>query len=121
MKSGKPAIYLLVILPILIVGGVLLPLRLLHYYAASKGIPLAAVQNIPGMLIALPAFFIWVPVGLLISNVVLAAIPPLRKIAVEYSLRAGRPGFLGSQLELFLVLLVICVVCVPLIVYGFAR
>ena len=102
MKSGKPAIYLLVILPILIVGGVLLPLRLLHYYAASKGIPLAAVQNIPGMLIALPAFFIWVPVGLLISNVVLAAIPPLRKIAVEYSLRAGRPSFLGSQLELLL-------------------
>ena len=121
MATRKPKIYLAVSLPILVFGGLLCVTRLMSYYAVSKGIPLAAVPNATGMLIALPALFVWIPISLLISNIVIELVSPLREIARRYASDSGTPGFVASQFQLFLVLVIVSAVCVPLIVYGFTR
>ena len=117
----KPAIYLVVILPILVVGGMFVIVRLMSYYAYLNGIPLSAALDKASMLIALPAFFIWIPLSLFISNLVLEIVPPLRKVARQYSSESRTPGFLASQFQLFMALVAISIVCVPLIIYGFMR
>jgi hypothetical protein len=115
----KPSIYLLVILPILVVGGFCVVVALLGAYSGVSGVPLSNLPNLNGLLIALPGLLLWLPLSLLLGNVVLYSIPPLRRIAEEYALQADRPGFVESQKALLKILGVVALVCVPLIVLGF--
>jgi hypothetical protein len=115
----KPAIYLLVILPILGIGGILVIIELETAYASIVGIPLSAIPNLNGFLIFIPAFFLWIPVALLVSNMVLFVLPPLRRVAEKYASEGKRPGFLESQKELGKVMFIMAIICIPLIVLGF--
>jgi hypothetical protein len=115
----KPAVYLLVIVPITAGGGLGLVVALLVAYCRITGIPLAALPNRNGLLLSLPAFLLWVPAGLLLANVVLHAVAPLRRIAERYAARAGQPGYGESQKMLLQALGAFAVICVPLIVLGF--
>jgi hypothetical protein len=115
----KPAVYLLLILPLLVGGGLGLVVALLTAYCCVTGTPLAALPSRNGMLLSLPALLLWVPVGLLLANVVLHSVGPLRRIAEQYAAQAGRPGYSESQRVLLGALGVLALVCVPLIVLGF--
>ena len=115
----KPAIYLIVILPILLAGGVSIISVLLNAYTRATHIGLSAIPNLNALLIALPAIFLWIPVTLLLSNCVLYAVPPLRRVAESYVSRTMRPGFVESQKQLGRAAFVIAIFCVPLIILGF--
>ena len=115
----KPIIYLLVILPILLVGGIGIPSLLLRTYSRNHGILPSAVPDLNGFLIMLPAIFLWIPLTLLLANCVFFVVPPLRTIAEAYVVRAHRPGFLESQRQLGKLALLFAAFCVPLIVLGF--
>jgi hypothetical protein len=80
----------------------------------------APVPNLNGILIALPTLFLWMPLALLISNVILRVVPPLRRVAERYGAAAGRPDFEASQRQLAKVFLWIALVCVPLIAVGWS-
>jgi hypothetical protein len=116
----KPAVYLLVFLPIMVGGGVSLMIALVDAYSCVTGVAKSAVPNLNGLLITLPAFFLWIPTSLLIANFALYCARPLRRIAEAYVERAERPGFEDSQKTLLRVLGVIALVCLPLIALGFA-
>lgn len=115
----KPTTYLLVILPIFAIGGSFLVTELLEIYALLAGTSLSSIPSLNGLLISLPALVLWVPVTLLLSNYVLYAIPPLRKIAETYATQAKRPGFLGSQKQLRKSAFFMALACLPLIILGF--
>jgi hypothetical protein len=115
----KPAIYLIVILPILLVGTVSIITALLAVYTRTANIRPSTIPNTNAMLIALPTIFLWIPVTLLLSNCVLFAVPPLRRVAEAYVSRTNRPGFIESQRQLAKVVLISAVFCIPLIVLGF--
>jgi hypothetical protein len=115
----KPVVYLLVILPTLVVGAVCLIAALIEAYSQVTGISRSSVPRLNGLLIALPALFLWIPISLLIANVVLYCVPPLRRIAEKHVAQTERPGFMESQTALLKVLGVIALVCVPLILLGF--
>jgi hypothetical protein len=121
MQTRKPPIYLLVNLPILVGGAIFLLPKLMAHYAAYKGMPLSGIPNSAGMLIALPALFMWFPLALLLSNCVLAFVPPLRTVAEDYARSSSHPGFIKSQLQLLAALAVVSLICVPIIAYGFLR
>lgn len=120
MQSRKPPIYLLVILPIMGCG-ILVVSKIVSYYAATKGIRSSAIPNLTGILITLPVLFLWIPLTLLLSNIVLRVVPPLHRIAEGYVKRSGHPGFWKSQSQLLLLLVVMAIICVPIIIYGFNR
>src|ERR1051326_5405054 len=54
----KPIVYLVVILPIVVGGGLCLVLGLLQAYARLKGVARTGVPDLNGFLITLPAFFL---------------------------------------------------------------
>ena len=111
----------MVILPVLIGGAIFLLPKLIAHYAAYKGVPLSGIPTAAGLLIALPGLFIWFPLALLLSNCIIAMVPPLRRIAEDYARASAHPGFLKSQLQLLTVLAVASLMCVPIIAYGFLR
>ncbi len=115
----KPAVYLLVILPTLVLGGLAFVTALILAYSHVTGVPRNAVPNLNGLLIGLPALVLWVPLGLLFSNLVLFSVPPLRRVADKNADTGGRPGFAESQRALLKVLVVCALICVPLTVLGF--
>lgn len=86
----RPRIYVAVILPLLLFGAVVVYLAVAAY-AASHGMSIGAVPNSNALLIAVPTFFLWIPISLLLANVVLNAVPALRRIAESYATPAGRP------------------------------
>ncbi len=114
----RPRIYLLVFLPLLILGGPIVA-ALVSGYARLKGVPVSAIQNLNGMLIALPAVIFWIPLSLLVGNYILRVVPPLRKIAEEYTARAKRPDFSESQAQLVPITLIVGVICGPKLGLGF--
>jgi hypothetical protein len=114
----RPRIYLLVFLPLLLLGGPVVA-ALVSGYARFRGIPVSSVPNLNGMLIGLPALIFWIPLSLLTGNYILRIVPPLRKIAEEYSTRAKRPGFSESQAQLVRLTMLIGVICGPILVLGF--
>src|SRR5882724_5114728 len=95
-SQKKPAIYLLVILPILGIGGISVVIALQSAYARITGASLSSLPRLNGLLISLPALCLWVPIALVFANCVLFAVPPLRRIA-----------------------LIMALICVPLIILGF--
>jgi hypothetical protein len=115
----KPVVYLLVIVPILIGGAIGISAGLIDLYTRLTGIPRSSVPRINGLLIALPAVFLWMPVTLLLSNCVLFVVPPLRKVANAYTTQTNSPSFHESQRILGKITLFAAVVCLPLIIVGF--
>lgn len=115
----KPVIYLIVILPVLGGGGVCLLLSLVEAYSQLWGVARSAIPGLNSLLITLPAFFLWIPISLLVSNLVLYFIPPLRRVAENYVVRSGHPGFADSQKGLLKLLPIFSLVCIPLVILGF--
>ena len=115
---NRPRIYLLVILPLLVLGGIFVVSISLGAYATTVGIPLRAVPELNAFLIALPVLALWIPVSLLIANVVVATVPPLRRIAEAYVTENARPKFRASQRPRSWVGASTACVCVPLILTG---
>ncbi|MCE9562108.1 MAG: hypothetical protein K8U57_08640 [Planctomycetes bacterium] len=119
MMHPKPVVYLLVILPTLVLGGLAFVTALILAYTQVRGVPRNAIPNLNGMLIGLPALVLWVPMSLLFSNLVLVLVPQLRQIADEYVSKNVRHGFVESQMALLKVSGVVALICLPLIVSGF--
>lgn len=115
----RPPVYLLVILPILAGGGLALVVALTVAFSEIRSVPLSAVPNVNGLLITLPALFLWIPLSLLLGNFVLYVVPSLRRIAECYATRAGRPGLAESQRRLLKIAGMVALICVPLMVLGF--
>jgi hypothetical protein len=91
---------------------------LLWLYARQHGVRTDDVPEANALLILLPTFFLWIPLALVLSNVVLKRIRPLRKIAESYASTADRPGYDASQRQLAKVLGWLAAFCVPLILVG---
>jgi hypothetical protein len=115
----KPKIYLLVILPVLAGGGMALILGLIHAYAYFRNVSLSSIPDRNALLIALPALFLWIPLGLIISNFIIYIIPPFRRFAEDYVARTNRPGFVESQMVLIKVFGASALVCLPLMILGY--
>ena len=115
---NRPRFYLVVILPVLVLGGLLVVSLVLGAYATAVGVRLSAVPEVNALLIALPAFLLWIPVSLLIANVVLTSVPPFRRIAEAYITANARPDYRTSQRQLSRILGWTACVCVPLILLG---
>ncbi len=115
----KPLIYLLVILPVFVVGGMSLIVALIEAYSQIRGVASSAIPGLNGLLITLPTFFLWIPISLLISNVLLCSLPPLRRMAEEYVARSGHAGFAQSQKGVLKLVGIFAFVCLPLILLGF--
>jgi len=99
--------------------GVGVVIALIETFSELRGVPRSAIPNLNGALISLPAFVLWLPISLLLSNCVLYAVPSLRRVAERFVLEARRPSFRESQRQLLQIAAVIALVCVPLIVLGF--
>jgi len=121
MRPRKPLIYLWAIVPILLGGAIAIPVCLLSVHAAMRGVRMNEIPDATAIMIAIPALILWIPIALLLSNVVMAAIPPMRRIAQAYTRRAGTPGFFKSQVQLMGLTAIFAVICVPIIIYGFVR
>ena len=100
LSSRKPLIYLCVLLPLLLVGGVAAALGAVALFARSRGIAFGEVADAPGILLSIPAFFLWIPFCLMLGNGILFAIPPLRPIAEAHVRRHGAPDFRTTQRDL---------------------
>ena len=79
----KPAILLIVILPTLMLGWLGLVVGAQFAYAHVHGISPSQIPNVNGLLLSLPVVFLWIPLALLVSNLILFVIPPLRRIAEQ--------------------------------------
>jgi hypothetical protein len=115
----KPVVFLLVILPVLLGGFLALLVGLIYAYAELNGIPRNAIPNTNGLLIALPALVLWIPVALIISNWALHVVPTLRRRAEQYASESGHPAFVESQRQLSIAALIAAAVCIPLLILGF--
>ena len=115
----RPRIYLVVVLPLLALGVVVVYLAV-NAYAGSHDVPVHAVPDVNGILIAVPTLLLWIPVAFLLSNFIIRAVPPLRRIAESYVASSDRPGFGTSQRQLTKVLLWSAFVCAPLIAVGWS-
>jgi hypothetical protein len=113
----RPPVYLIVILPLLMSGGPVAYFAV-AMYAAAHEIPFDAVPQYNGLLVGLPALFLWLPLALLLANGILNAVPLLRRIAEGYVAQAGRPGYWESQRQLLRVFVWSALACIPLITIG---
>jgi hypothetical protein len=119
MPEKKPILYLLVILPILVGGGLFAIIAVQTAYCRIAGVSLSSMPNLNGFLLSLPVFFLWIPIALILSNCVLHVVPPLKKVAEDYVSRTNAPGFAESQRQLTRFALFMALICVPLIFLGF--
>jgi hypothetical protein len=117
MTAQRPLIYLVVVLPLLVLG-IVAPVLLVSMYATQHGLLPKDVPTVNALLVGLPGFFIWIPFALLVSNVILNAVPALRRIAVAYAAQADQPDYAGSQRQLLKALGLTSAVCVPLMLLG---
>jgi hypothetical protein len=118
-RTNKPIIYLFVILPILVGGGLGSVIVSIKAFSRFRNIEISAIPPINGLLICLPAFFLWIPASLLISNLVAYFVPILRRIAENYAVRSNHPGFKESQKMLLKLFWAFSMLCIPLILLGF--
>ena len=117
--TRKPTAYLVVLVPMILGGGIGTYLASLWMFSYLRQIPKAEIPALNGFLITLPAFFLWLPIALWLSNLVIFATPPLRKLAEEYVARARKPNFQDSQVALARVIRWTAAICMPLIIAGF--
>jgi hypothetical protein len=118
-QARKPIVYLLVNAPILVGGCLAIVALEIAGFANNRNIPRSAIPFANGMLITLPTLFLWIPISLIFSNLILRAVPALRLIAQGYVTRSGHPGFKDSRRQLLRVAVWTAVVSVPLIALGF--
>jgi hypothetical protein len=118
-RQSKPVVYLFVILPILIGGGLGSVVVNLGTFSRFRNVDMSAIPCMNGLLISLPAFFLWIPASLLISNLIFYFVPSLRRIADNYAVLSGHPGFKESQKKLLKLFWAFSLVCIPLIILGF--
>jgi hypothetical protein len=114
----KPAVYLVIVLPIFLVGGMLGPIGLINTYLSWRRLD-HPIPNINGILIAVPAVALWIPITLLLSNVILHSVPYLRRVSEQYAEASGQPGYGESQRALARVALAMSIVCFSLMALGF--
>lgn len=115
-QQRKPAVYLAVIVPVMLGGALVVAAGMYLLYANVHG---PDVPPVNGILITLPALALWVPAGLLLSNVALFTVPSLRRTAEDYSARNSTPSFKDSQAQLGRLTAIMSVICLPLIALGF--
>jgi hypothetical protein len=118
-RQNKPVVYLFVILPILICGGLGSVVVNLETISRFRNVEISAIPRINGLLISLQAFFLWIPASLLISNLIFYFVPSLRRIADNYAVLSGHPGFTESQKILLKFFWAFSMVYIPLIILGF--
>jgi hypothetical protein len=111
--------YLAVILPLLVGGGILVPWALVSAYAATRTLPVSAIADTATLPLAILGLLLWIPAGLLLANGIMFAAPPLRRVAEQYAASAAQPDFARSQRQLLKALLLSVVVCAPVIVAVF--
>lgn len=114
----RPLILLAVIMPMLLLGGCL-PYALIAGYAFAHAGPIAAVPDSVALMLAIPGCLLAIPLSLLLSNVVMSRIPPLRRRACAYSSAAGKPDFDQAQRDLLQMLRMVAVVCIAIIAIAF--
>jgi len=115
----KPTTYLLVSLPLIVGGGIGTYLASLWMFSYLRQIPKDEIPALNEFLITLPSSFLWLPIALWLSNFVIFATPPLRKLAAGYVARVRQPNFQDSQAALARAIRWTAAICVPLIVGGF--
>jgi hypothetical protein len=117
--ENRPLVYLSVMLPVLLVGGLGIVAALMAAYARFTGIAQHAVPRLNALLISLPTLILWIPLALLLGNCVLYLIPRLRTAAERYADESGHAGCRDSQRQLAIAAIVMALVCLPLITLGF--
>lgn len=116
----KPLVYLCVLLPLLVAGGLAAVLSTITLFARSRGIAPAEVADLPGILLSLSALFLWMPPCLMLGNAILWAIPPLRRLAEGHVRRHAAPEFRAAQRDLARLALGMAAVTLPVIAAVFA-
>lgn len=119
MTRSKPPIYLAVFLPVFSSGAFGIVYLLMRVFAHIRDMPLNAVPELNGLLIGIPALFLWIPVSLLVANLILLALPPLRRRAASYAASTDSLSFRGSQLAMLRATFWLGLLCLPLIALGF--
>lgn len=119
MRPRKPVIYLAVLLPLLVGGGIVVPWVLVSAYAAARTLPVSAIADTAALPLAISGLLLWIPACLLLANGIMFAVPPLRRIAERYAASAARADFAQSQRQLLKALLLSVAVCAPVIVAVF--
>lgn len=120
-SGGRPAVFLLLVLPILWGGMLAAAVGLVALLARATGATLATVPNGAAIVVACCGALLAVPVALMLStNLVLRALSPLRRIAGPDAARNGRPDFAVSQRALLRLFLVLAAICAPIIAATFA-
>lgn len=117
--TRRPAVYLIVLLPMILGGGVAVYAGMSWLLARVKHTTPADIPEANGLLVLLPSFFLWLPIALWLSNLVILWTPPLRRVAEEFVARSGEPGYEQSQVILAKVIGVMALICLPLIIVGF--
>jgi hypothetical protein len=118
-QPQRPLVHLFVGMPMLFVGFVCIGVTLLSVYSSFANIRRAEIPELNKTLIMIPAFFLWLPISFLLSNLLIYHITPLRRATERYVKKAGRPGYAQSQKGLLKALLIVAAICIPLIVLGF--
>ena len=62
----KPAIYLVVIMPMMLCGWLAIFYALLRAYEAVNGVPISSYPDLKSSLVLVPGFFLWIPASLMI-------------------------------------------------------
>ena len=118
--TGKPAVHLAILLPLLLGGMAGSSLALVATYARRTDTTLATVPPLPATILALCGAFLAIPLALLLGNGVLFVASPVRRIAHAHARHPQRPGFVASQRVLLKVFAAIAAVCVPIVIAMFA-
>ena len=118
--DGRPVVFLVVLLPLLLGAMWAASVGLVALLARATGTTLATVPNGAAIVVAGCGALLAVPVALMLSNLVLRALPPLRRIAERDVARTGRPDFGASQRALLRLFLVLAAIAVPIIAVAFA-
>ena len=120
MLPRKPLVYLCVLLPLLVAGGMAAAFGAITLFARSRGIAVAEVADMPGILLSISALLLWIPPCLMLGNGILFAIPPLRRIAEAHVRRRGAPDVPTTQRDLARFALGSAAVTLPVIAAVFA-
>lgn len=113
----KPKSHRVVHLLILGFGALLVVEALIHCFAVVRGISTREIPFVNAILIGLPALFLWIPIGMLLSNLILVATAYLGQ-TTEQRFAAAR-HFYEAQRDILKAAGYIAIICLPLIVLGF--
>ncbi len=110
-------IYLALIIPLILIGGVFVYL-MIEQYAAWSEIRVGDVRTVNGIPIALATFFLWLPLALMLGNAIFHSNFFLRRYAETYAAATGRPSYHDSQRQLLKILMWDALVFIPALIAG---